>query len=166
MLKERAGERKRKREREKERKRMASDPSSAVVNVQFKWGKELYSVDVDTSLPGLALKTQLFSLTNVPPDRIKIMGLEGGKTINDDTDLSQCGLEELAKKGKKLMVMGSAQAVEKAPTEEIKFVEDLPEEEQHGAQLGERFRPGLQNLGNTCYMNSCVQCLGLSLIHI
>ena len=63
------------------------------------------------------------------------MGLKGGKTINDDTDLSQCGLEELAKKGKKLMVMGSAQAVEKAPTEEIKFVEDLPEEEQHGAQL-------------------------------
>ncbi len=156
-------QRERKRERERERKRkkeMASDPSSAVVNVQFKWGKELYSVDVDTSLPGLALKTQLFSLTNVPPDRIKIMGLKGGKTINDDTDLSQCGLEELAKKGKKLMVMGSAQAVEKAPTEEIKFVEDLPEEEQHGAQLGERFRPGLQNLGNTCYMNSCVQCLG------
>ena len=57
VLKERAGE------REKE---MTSDPSSAVVNVQFKWGKELYSVDVDTSLPGLALKTQLFSLTECP----------------------------------------------------------------------------------------------------
>ena len=73
-----------------------------VKNVQFKWGKEIYAVDVDTSLPGSHLKTQLFSLTSVPPDRIKIMGLKGGKTINDETDLTQCGLEELVKKGKKV----------------------------------------------------------------
>ena len=59
-----------------------------VKNVQFKWGKEIYAVDVDTSLPGSHLKTQLFSLTSVPPDRIKIMGLKGGKTINDETDLN------------------------------------------------------------------------------
>jgi len=130
-----------------------------VKNVQFKWGKEIYTVDVDTSSGGKHLKTQLFSLTSVPPDRIKIMGLKGGKTINDETDLTTCGLEELVKKGKKLLVMGSAREVEKAPKEEIRFVEDLPESEQYGAELGERFRPGLQNLGNTCYMNSCVQCL-------
>ena len=48
------------------------------------------------------------------------MGLKGGKTIGDDTDLSGCGLAELASKGKKLMMMGStAKAVIKAPEKEI-----------------------------------------------
>ena len=60
----------------------------------------MYTIDVDTSLPGSHLKTQLFSLTSVPPDRIKIMGLKGGKTINDETDLNECGLDDLVKKGK------------------------------------------------------------------
>ena len=73
-----------------------------VKNVQFKWGKEIYTIDVYTSLPGSYLKTQLFSLTSVPPDRIKIMGLKGGKTINDETDLTECGLEELVKKREKV----------------------------------------------------------------
>ena len=76
-----------------------------VKNVQFKWGKEIYAVDVDTSLPGSHLKTQLFSLTSVPPDRIKIMGLKGGKTINDETDLNECGLDDLVKKGKKFCLL-------------------------------------------------------------
>ena len=143
-------------------KKMGKDENErrGIVRMEFKWGKDVHAVDVDTSLPGIALKSQLFSLTNVPPDRIKIMGLKGGKTINDDTDLSTCGLEELSKKGKKLMVMGTARQVEKVPKEgEIQFVEDLPEVEREGANLGARFQPGLQNLGNTCYMNSCVQCL-------
>ena len=41
-----------------------------------KWGKESYEVDVDTSLPGMVLKTQLYSLTGVPPERQKIRGVK------------------------------------------------------------------------------------------
>ncbi len=31
-------------------------------------------MDVDTSLPGVVFKTQLFTLSGVPPERQKIMG--------------------------------------------------------------------------------------------
>jgi hypothetical protein len=41
-----------------------------------KWGKETYDVDVDTALPALVLKMQLFTLTGVPPERQKIMGVK------------------------------------------------------------------------------------------
>ena len=47
-------------------------PRNAAVTV--KWGKESYEVDVDTSLPGVVFKTQLFTLSGVPPERQKIMG--------------------------------------------------------------------------------------------
>jgi ubiquitin carboxyl-terminal hydrolase 14 len=56
------------------------------------------------------------------------------------------------------MMMGSTAPVITAPTTEITFVEDLPEDEQHAASM-RNFSPGLTNLGNTCYMNSCLQCL-------
>ena len=107
----------------------------STVKIGIKWGKESLEVDVDTSQTGLDLKTQLFSLTGVPPDRIKLMGLKGGKAIGDDTDLSGCGLAELASKGKKLMMMGSTAAVIKAPEKEITFVEDLPEDEREAATM-------------------------------
>eukprot|EP00959_Pyramimonas_sp_CCMP1952_P093288 1952753-Pyramimonas_sp.AAC.1 len=55
------------------------------------------------------------------------------------------------------MMMGTAEVLV-APTTEITFVEDLPEDEQEHqdtAALG----MGLVNMGNTCYLNATLQCL-------
>jgi ubiquitin carboxyl-terminal hydrolase 14 len=76
-----------------------------MVQISVKWGKEAHNVDVDTSLPGLVFKNQMYSLTGVPPERQKIM-VKGGM-LKDDADLSQLNL----KPNQKLMMMGTAEKV-------------------------------------------------------
>ena len=78
-----------------------------VVKVSVKWNKETYNdVEVDASQPPIIFKTQLFSLTGVPPERQKIMGVKGG-LLKDDAEWTKVGL----KNGLKLMLMGSAEKV-------------------------------------------------------
>ena len=50
----------------------------SVFEVTIKWGKEKFpNVTLDTSEPPEVLRGQIFALTNVPPERQKIMAKAG-----------------------------------------------------------------------------------------
>lgn len=106
--------------------------------VSVKWGKELFSdVEVDLNDSPLVFKSQLFALTGVPPDRMKVM-IKGALLKDDEWG------KAAPKDGATIMVMGSADAKPVEPPKDLpKFVEDLPESQQNTLATRE-YGSGLQ----------------------
>ena len=73
------------------------------------------------------------------------------------TELTPLRCPAVLLQGQKLMMMGSADVLAAPPSTATVFAEDLPQEAVDAAAASNP--AGLANLGNTCYLNSSLQCL-------
>ncbi|CAI5441061.1 unnamed protein product [Caenorhabditis angaria] len=119
-------------------------------SINVKWQKEKYTIDVDTTQPPLVFKAQLYALTQVVPERQKV--LITGKQLPDD---SWDGFT--IKDNMMIMMMGTVGEIPKAP--ELIASANGSTIAPNAEEMNALYPVGMVNLGNTCYFNSCIQML-------
>mmetsp|Transcript_17681 Transcript_17681/g.52601 ORF Transcript_17681/g.52601 Transcript_17681/m.52601 type:complete len:495 (-) Transcript_17681:36-1520(-) len=124
---------------------------SAMITVNIKWNKKEYPTQIAPGDTPRKLFEQLEARTGVPIARQKLMAKGAWRGV-----LKEGMSLDALKAGQNVTLMGTAEVLVK-PEQATVFLEDLPEDQK--AKSGMVLPAGLANLGNTCYMNSTLQCL-------
>ncbi|CAE6449418.1 unnamed protein product [Rhizoctonia solani] len=120
------------------------------VTVHIKHEGKQQSLQLDPEQSPSVFKEAIYQATGVPVDRMKVM--IKGALLKDDNSWKSAK----PKAGQTYMVIGTAGELPKPPSTPIQFMEDMSERELASVLTTP---VGLQNLGNTCYLNSTVQAL-------
>lgn len=119
------------------------------MSIKVKWGKETLDVPYHEEWTLLNLKEHLHTRTSIPIDKQKLMGIK--PAAKEDWKLSAAGIAA----GKAIMLIGTA---ENTVIPSAQLSSDAAEE-AGGHTASSPTSNGLQNIANTCYMNSAIQML-------